>query len=66
LQDVVVSFLLNPKLPSWFCGVLFSATISLTYKEGNKMECSNYWGISVLYAAYTILAQLVSKYLELM
>jgi sorting nexin-29 len=41
-----------------------SAIICLVYKKDNKMECNEYQGISLLNVTYTIITQLVAKYLE--
>jgi sorting nexin-29 len=35
------------------------------YKKGNKLECSNYRGISLLNVTYTILSNLLARYIEL-
>jgi sorting nexin-29 len=34
------------------------------YKKGNKLECSNYYGISLLNVTYTILTNLMARYIE--
>jgi sorting nexin-29 len=41
-----------------------SAIICPVHKKGNKMECNNYRGISLLNITHKIFAQLVAKLLE--
>jgi hypothetical protein len=40
-----------------------AAIIYPLYKEGNKLECSNYCGISLLNVTYTILTNLLAGYI---